>query len=119
MASRSARRLPPSPPPNSAPVRAANRSDTPTPSARRRPRRSRFSLQYLPSDREVDLMNAGHVCRQRLAIRQLGRSIRPLGIQQVEQRAAALLVHVGGDIERLLRLIQVAGLVERHDLLAR
>src|SRR6476620_5591142 len=78
----------------------------------------RTSWNDLPSDREVDLLDTRHVGSQRLAIRQLRRSVRALGIQEIEEGAVAALIHVGGDVERLAGTREVTGFEQREDLLA-
>ena len=52
------------------------------------------SWHHLLSDREVDLLHARHVGRQRLAVAELRVAIRALGVEQIEQRAGAALVDV-------------------------
>ena len=77
------------------------------------------SWNHLPPNNKVELKDAREIRGERLAIRQLNRAVRAFGIEQIEQAARAAVEDVARDVERLRRLIEIAGLVKREDLFVR
>src|SRR5271165_1192778 len=78
--------------------------------------RLRILSQISCSHRLPQLLQRTHIGRQRLAIAQLRRAITALGIQKVQQRGRAVLVGELCNLERLLRLLQVAFVIQLNHL---
>src|SRR5258708_40056660 len=65
----------------------------------------------------AQLLERGHVAGERLPVGKLDSAITPLGVKVVEQAGGAALVRVLADVARILRLLQITGLVQLYDLI--
>src|SRR5580704_983438 len=92
---------------------------SPTRRKRDQPRRETLRSPQLPRPYGgAQLFQRCHVRRQRLAIAELGCPVAALGVEEVEQGSGPVLIRELRNLARLLRLLQIAIVVELDHLFA-